>query len=86
MSTNAKTMNTHEYEVRLFKSAERSMRYDGSMPFAEWQKMAREKLTELLGLPLVPGECRVDMEYEREREDSVEYRFTVETEPGYAVP
>lgn len=81
-----RTMNTHEYEVKLFKAAERSMRYDGKMPFGEWQKMARAKLSELLGLPLECGKCAVEIEYERDGGDHVEYRFVVETEPGYIVP
>ena len=81
-----RTMNTHEYEVRRFRDQPRSMRYDGSIPFAEWQSAARAKLKELLGLPLMRGECRFEVEYEREHEDATEYRFVVETEPGYITP
>ena len=80
------TKNTHEYEVKLFNEAERTLRYDGSIPFSEWQKVARAKLTELLGLPLTPGRCEVDVEYIKEEDDYTEYRFTVETEPGYDTP
>ena len=81
-----KTKNTHEYEVRLFKAAERSMRYDGKEDFAVWQARARAKLAELLMMPEVRGECRADIEYIKEHEDSTEYRFTVETEPDYLNP
>ncbi len=81
-----RTVNTHEYEVRLFKAADRSARYKDGEDFREWQKKAGAKLTELLGLPLTPGACKVEIEAEKETERGREYRFLVETEPGYTVP
>ena len=41
-----------EKHLELMRHAPRTMKYDGSMPFEEWQETARQKLAELLGLPL----------------------------------
>lgn len=81
-----KTKNSHLYEYNIFKNTAPSMRYDGSESFDAWQTKAREKLAELLGLPLGICEPRLDIEYKKEENGYVEYRFTVETEPGYLVP
>ncbi len=81
-----KNFNSHEYEFSLFKAAEPALRYDGSIPFEQWQKKAREKLNELLGLPFAECDSDLEVEYQKEHEDAVEYRFTVQTEPGYYVP
>ena len=80
-----KNLNSHNYEYSRFCATKPSFAYsDGD--FYEWQKAAREKLCELLGLPL--GECEpsLDIEYKKECDTHTEYRFTVETEPGYFVP
>lgn len=81
-----KNMNSHAYEVELFHRMTPTLRYDGKEPFDIWQKRAREKLIDLLGLPLIPGNIVMDIEYTIEYEGYIEYRFTVETEPGYHVP
>lgn len=80
------TKNSHEYEYSVFRATVPSMRYDGKEPFAAWQVRAREKLSELLGLPLKNGACEAMIEYKREEDAYTEYRFLVETEPGYTVP
>ena len=80
------TKNSHEYEYSVFRATVPSMRYDGKEPFATWQARAREKLSELLGLPLKNGACEAIIEYKREEGTHTEYRFLVETEPGYTVP
>ena len=80
------TKNSHEYEYSVFRSITPSMRYDGKARFSDWQKRAREKLSELLGLPLPQGACEAVIEYKTEEDTHTEYRFTVETEPGYVVP
>ena len=81
-----KTSNSHIYEYSVFKGILPSMRYDGKSDFSQWQTAARNKLSELLGLPL--GECdgEVNIEYEKDFSDYTEYRFTVESEPGYLLP
>ena len=41
-----------EKHLELMRHAPRTMKYDGSVPFEQWQEAARRKLAELLGLPL----------------------------------
>ena len=81
-----KNSNSHRYEVEYLKRHQPLLHYDGSIPFEEWRSRVRTKLTELLGLPL--ERCSQDLEivYQEETEDYTEYRFTVQTEPGYYVP
>lgn len=86
MMKREKNINSHLYEYETFKAMTPLLRYDGKEPFAEWQARARAKLTELLCLPLVPGNIEMDIEYTAEFDEFTEYRFTVETEPGYHVP
>ena len=81
-----KEFNTHRYEFKLFREMTPTLRYDGIEPFEEWQKRARAKLTELLGLPLTHGTRGLEIEYTIECDEYVEYRFTVETEPDYFIP
>ena len=61
-----KTSNSHIYEYSVFKGILPSMRYDGKSDFSQWQTTARNKLSELLGLPL--GECdgEVNIEYKKD--------------------
>lgn len=81
-----KNLNSHKYEYAMFCSTKPSLAYDGKQNFYEWQASAREKLTELLGLPLGECEPRLEVEYEKDCGTHTEYRFTVETEPDYFVP
>lgn len=81
-----KNSDSHRYEFGLLKSTVPSMRYTGEEPIGEWKIKVREKLTELLGLPLCECPENFEIEHRREEKDYVEYRFTVETEPGYFVP
>ena len=74
------------YEFNLLKASAPILSYDGSMPLSEWKKIAGEKLSELLGLPLPSCEPSLDIEYKRDSADYTEYRFTVQTEPDYYVP
>ena len=80
------TMNSHEYELQALKKSAPLMRWDGKQPIAQWKAQAREKLLELLGLPLERCEAELEVEYDKELETHREIRFTVQTEPGYRVP
>ena len=46
-----KIYNSHDYIRQIVSECEPDMRYDFASDFNEWQESAREKLTELLGLP-----------------------------------
>ena len=81
-----KNSNSHLYELERVRQTVPHLRFNGDISLAEWQASAREKLKELLGLPLQRGES----DFELERRDSfdgyTDYRFTVESEPGYFTP
>ena len=78
--------NSHLYEYERFCATKPKLAYDASQCFSDWQKSAREKLSELLGLPLEKCDSELKIEYTKEKEDHTEYRFVVQTEPGYYVP
>ena len=64
-----------------------ALRYTGDEPFEQWQKRARAKLNELLGMDkFVPCAPNVRIEYEKPFGDAKETRFTFESEKGWGVP
>ena len=73
-------------EYNSFVACEPTLRYKGDIPFEQWQMAAREKLLELLGLPLERCEDDFELEYEKACDGYTDYRFTVQTEPDYYVP
>lgn len=81
-----KNSNSHAYEVENLKKNQPLLQYDGNVSFDEWQRNARKKLTELLGLPLESCDPMFEVEYRKTFPDYTEIRFTVQTEPGYHVP
>ena len=81
-----KTSNSHFYEYENLKSTKPLLAFEGGMDLAAWKKEAKTKLAELLGLPLNECEPKLTIESTEERENCINYRFTVETEPGYLVP
>jgi len=63
------------------------MRYDGKEDFSEWQKRARAKLWELLGLDMITA-CDLDflVESKTETDEYYEIRFSFQSEEGYYAP
>ena len=55
------TYQSREYIQNLTAQTVPSMRYDGREPFADWKARAREKLSELLGLPFQPCEDKTEI-------------------------
>lgn len=78
--------NSHTYEYARFCATKPKLAYDGTMPFAQWQAAAEEKLMELLGLPLEQCDPMTEIAYIKETDTHTEYRMSVQTEPGYFVP
>lgn len=81
-----KTFNSHEYITYRTQSVTPSMRYDFKEDFQEWQKKARTKLEELLGLPF--EKCKDDkfeIVAEKQTESYRHLEFTFQTEEGYFV-
>ena len=81
-----RNFNSHLYEYERFCNTKPNLSYDGKQEFTKWQKNARKKLEELLGLPLDTCDGELEIEYKKECGDYTEYRFSVQTEPGYYVP
>ena len=74
--------NPQEKHIELMRHAPRTMKYDGSIPFEQWQETARLKLAELLGLPLeTPETDGFHIEYDEARDVYREIRFTFVSEP-----
>ena len=81
-----KNFNSHLYELELVRQTVPHLRFTGEISFADWQSEARARLLELLGLPLVCGAAGYQLESIEECDGYTDYRFTVESEPGYFVP
>ena len=77
---------TYDHERELFRKIKPSMSYDGG-DLPSWQKAAREKLRELLGMDrMIPAEPDLSLEWEKQRAGYTEMRFTFQSEPGYRIP
>lgn len=78
--------NPHNKIKELYKNITPAMRYkDGD--FTQWQKDAKAKLSELLGMDKFE-KCDpiTEIEYEKETELYKEIRFNFQSEEGYFVP
>lgn len=75
-----------ENTKNILKNVKPQMAYNGEN-FVEWQKNAREKLSELLGMDkftkVLP---ELEIEYDTKIENAREIRFTFQSEDGYRVP
>ena len=73
--------------IKLVEEIQPKMRYKGDKPFEIWQREAREKLSELLGMEYMVS-CETDF-IKEETLDCGSYtktRFSFMSEPGYYVP
>ncbi len=82
----SKSFNSHVFEYDFFRRLKPSFAYNEAENFYEWQKKARKKLNELLGLPFEKCDPMFEIEYEKTFDTHKEYRFSVQTEKGYFVP
>lgn len=73
-----------EFLMNLFENFVPEMRYDGSVSIEEWQKAAREKLADILGMKYMV-KCDYDfmIEETKEYENFTQHRFSFQSEPGY---
>lgn len=80
-----KTAYEHNKEIIL--NTKPCMSYDGSEDFNKWQKKAREKLSELLGMDRFVKVCpETEIEYAKKLDNCREIRFVFQSEEGYKVP
>ena len=78
--------SAYEYNIELMKKVKPSMSYKGEN-FLQWQKEARQKLIELIGLDrFEKTEPLLEIEFEKKIENATEIRFTYQSEEGYRVP
>ncbi|MBQ7386717.1 MAG: acetylxylan esterase [Clostridia bacterium] len=76
------------HALNLLKATTPALRYDGKTDFAAWQSEARAKLAELLGLHNIkkPESDGFNMEWVKETDEYIDYRFTITSEVGYYLP
>ncbi len=75
------------HNLNIIRAHTPSMRYDGSIPFSDWQSKARAKLSELLGMDKFERcDEKFNIEYKKETDEYTEYRFTIQSEEGYFFP
>lgn len=79
-------MKNLDFIMEMMRNVVPTMSYDGK-DFFEWQKNARNKLTELLGLDRFEKvEPKTEIEYKKKIKGATEIRFTFQSEEGYRVP
>lgn len=80
-------MNPQERHLRLMQEIQPDSRWQTGEDAAAWQVRARERLRELLGLPLTASTAHFRPEWTREDDPRwIEHRFLVDTEPDVSVP
>lgn len=78
--------NSREYVQYLAKNALPSLVFKEDMELNKWQESAREKLKELLGLPLLECEDNFTIRRKVKKDDYTQIEFEFYSEPGYVVP
>ena len=64
-----RNQNAYLVEQRIIRERAPSLRYQDGEDFSTWQASAKEKLTELLGLPLENCPLDVEIEYEYDEDN-----------------
>lgn len=77
--------NSKEYILHLASQNQPTMAFDKNVSLNEWQNSAREKLKELLGLPLIQCDDVFTIQKEEKKEGYSKFDFTFQSEPGYEV-
>ena len=79
-------ISSKEYIQELAEKTPCSMAYTKEVSLSKWQEAARDKLSELLGLPLAA--CDIDFRVisEEKCENYKRIAFEFQSEPGYYVP
>ncbi len=80
------TTNSHAFEFENLKKNKPLLSYDGKISFEEWRALAKDKLTELLGLPFEMCDPEFTITEKAEKDGYTQIKLTVQTEKGYFVP
>ena len=78
--------NGYQHEQRIIRETVPALSYREGENFTQWQAVARQKLEDLLGLPMESCSENFELEYEKPGDGCTEYRFTFQSEPGFYVP
>lgn len=81
-----KTYISHAHTLDNVKTTAPLLHYDDSQELPQWQAAAKEKLTELLCLPLSGCDDCFTVTGESVTEEYREIRFEFQSEPGYFIP
>ncbi|MBQ9796870.1 MAG: hypothetical protein IJW50_04025 [Clostridia bacterium] len=80
-------ITSREFILNLTKNMTPKFRYDFKEDYKAWKERAKEKLEDLLGLPLEKAKCdNFKAEAPEIKGDLTYIRFTFESEDGYEVP
>lgn len=80
-------ITSREFILNLTKNMTPKLRYDGKEDYKAWKARAREKLEDLLGLPIEKAKCdNFKAEAPEIKGDLTYIHFTFESEDGYEVP
>ena len=77
-----------QVNLKAIESTTPALRYDQKADFKDWQKNARKKLAELLGMDRIqkPKNPIFTVEYTKECEEYTEYRLRIQSEENYTFP
>ena len=78
-------LNPQTKHIEMLKNLHPRFRYAAGSDFAAWQKSARARLNELLGLPLETCAPDVRIEWQKDMGTYTETRFLFASEPGVDV-
>lgn len=82
-----KSLTPHQINNHIMRNTKPSLAYDGTLPFSEWQKVAKRKLWELLGMDKFQKcDSNFTIEYTKEHENATEIRFKFQSEENYYIP
>lgn len=80
-------MTPQELNLKIMEEKIPEMRYDGKENFSDWQKRAKAKLYELLGMDKFEKcDPLFNIEYDKTTEEYREIRYTLQSEEGYSFP
>ena len=85
MEFEMKKYNSYEYVLEVMKKTEPRLRYNEKMDFSEWQKEAKKKMNELLGLPLELCDDEFVILQKKSRDGFEQIDFEFQSETNYFV-
>jgi cephalosporin-C deacetylase-like acetyl esterase len=81
-----KIYNSHEYILEKAKCTRPICAFDAEKDFSIWKEQAKDKLTELLGLPFEKCEDLMKIKARCKTEEYESIAFEFQSEEGYFIP